>query len=69
MWLLHGNSQLWQITEHVKDSEGVVKLLEDLHEAIYHYQVCSYPDALDNIDKYSRLHNKQQPTTRGADRW
>ena len=67
--LMHESSGPEQPPDYVEYNEGVVGLLEDLQESISHYQVCSYPDTFQNIDKDNRPHNKQQSTIKNADRW
>ena len=57
--LLHESPELQQPAHHIEEDGGVFGLLEDLQEAIYHYQVCSEPKPLLNINKDNRPHSNQ----------
>lgn len=59
---------LQQFSDPTLGDEAVFGLLEDLQEAISHYQVCSEHNNLLNVDKGNRLCNKGQSMTKGADR-
>ena len=37
--------------DHGQDDEAIVRLLEDLQEVVLHYQVCSSPTDLLDVDK------------------
>jgi len=47
---LYGKPELQRLADHVQDDEGVSTLLEDLQEAVSHYQVCLSADILHNAD-------------------
>jgi len=43
-----------QLADHVQDDESVSMLLDNLQEAVSHYQVCLSTNVLHNADKDSR---------------
>jgi len=49
-----------RLVDHVQDGEGVSTLLDDLQEAVSHYQVCLSTDILPNADEDNRWCNKQR---------
>ena len=51
MQSLYGKLQLQRLADHVQDNEDVSTLLDDLQEAVSHYQVCSSTCILPNADE------------------
>jgi len=49
-----------RLVDHVQDDEGVSTLLDDLQEAVSHYQVCLSTYILPNADEDNRWCNKQR---------
>jgi len=51
---LYGKPELQRLADQVQDNEDVSRLLENLQEAVSHYQVCLSTDVLPNSDEDNR---------------
>jgi len=64
---LYGKPEMRRLVDHVHDDEDVSTLLEDLQEAVSHYQVCLLTGILLNADEDNRWCDKRQLTIKGSD--
>jgi hypothetical protein len=56
-----------QPANRVQDDENLFGLLEDLHETILHYQVCSYLETLLDVNKDNRWRDGRRSTIKDPD--
>ena len=45
---------MWRLADHLQGDEGVPMLLDNLQEAVSHYQVCLSTNVLHNADEDNR---------------
>jgi hypothetical protein len=57
--LFCGGLELQRLNDNVQGDEDLLKLLEDLQDAIFLYQVCSRRGVHSDINKENRWHDKQ----------
>ena len=67
--LLCDESEPREHTERARNCENAFQLLDDLQEAIFHYQVCSQPNTLLDVNENDRWRNGEILMIRDLKRW